>query len=259
MSFKIFVHAIRLVFGHLGVALRIGGVLYLVQLAATILAVFTTASWVTNSAAGPDPGALLYLIAAIVVLTVTGAWIAVAWHRYVLLDEMPGAFVARFNGDRTFAYVGRSFLLALIASGLGLVASIIIGVIATPVLTVATQLSSSAMVLVGFFVFLLVYVPLAIVICRLALVLPASAIGQPMRFGEAWAATSKASGAIVGIALLSAVCVWLLDLPSLLLTFGPLLWVRIVWQTLVGWIELMVGVGILTTLYGHYVQRRPIA
>jgi len=256
MGFKIFIHAIRLVVDHLGAALRVGGLLYLVQFGTVMGITLLTAGRIT-SMRDFDSGLLFYLIVLAIVVIVANIWIAVAWHRYVLLDEMPGAVIPRFNGERMLAYFGRSLLVGLIAIGLILVASIVVGLVATPLLG-AGRSSAPAILLTEFVVFLVVYVPLAIVLYRLALVLPAAAVGKPIRLGEAWAATSGASGTIVGLAILSVLCAWLLDLPAMFLANGPLLWVGIVWQTVVGWIEVMVGVSILTTLYGYYVERRAI-
>jgi hypothetical protein len=256
MGFKIFVHAIRLVIDHLGDALRIGALLYLVQFVVIGAIALLTAGRIT-SPSDINPRDVLYFTPIIIALIVVNLWIAVAWHRYVLLDEMPGAVVARFNGERMLAYFGRSVLLVLIAIALTVVASIIVGFIAVPLFgSIGT--SRPAAIIGGLVVFLLVYVPLAIVLYRLGLVLPASAVGKPIRFGEAWSATAGTSGTIAVLALLSVFSVWLLDLPGLLFS-GPLIWVRLIWQVVTGWIEVMVGVSIITTLYGHYVERRPIS
>jgi hypothetical protein len=32
----------------------------------------------------------------------------------------------------------------------------------------------------------------------------------------------------------------------------------LVWDFVFGWVQLMVGVSILTTLYGHYIEKRPL-
>jgi len=92
---------------------------------------------------------------------------------------------------------------------------------------------------------------------RLALILPASSVDKRLGLGEAWAATSGATGDIVVLALISAVAAVVIGLPSLVFT-GPLLPLGILWDAAVTWLSLMVGISILTTLYGHYVEGRPL-
>ena len=255
MVFKIFVHAVRLVVGHLGEALRIGGLLYLVQFA-VVLAVALFAPVRPTAASGFDPANLVVLLPIVVVGLVTNIWIAVAWHRYVLLDEMPGAVVAPFNGERMLAYFGNSLRLFLIALGIA-IAVILVAVIAAT-LSRGAQASSDLLVQLAP---LVIYALIAIILYRLALILPASAVGKSIGLRDAWSATAGATGTIVGLAILSVLCVLVLDLPAMLLgnSGAPFVWLGVVWQTAVGWIEVMVGVSILTTLYGYYVEHRPIA
>ena len=258
MGFKIFVHAIRLVIGHLGVALRIGGLLYVVQFATSFAVAFFALDHLT-SRNNFDPSYMVWLVPISVMVVVTNIWIAVAWHRYVLLDEMPGAVVARFNGDRIFAYFGKSLLLGLVAVPIVLVAGFAVAGVVSALFAAGAVTSGPPSFIIALVPLFLVYVPLAIILYRLALILPASAVGKPIRFGDAWSATRGASGTIVGLAILSVLCIVLLDLPTSLLQGGPLVWVGLVWQTLIGWVEVMVGVSILTSLYGHYVEKRPIS
>jgi hypothetical protein len=41
--------------------------------------------------------------------------------------------------------------------------------------------------------------------------------------------------------------------------FGRIPVLAQLWQLVIGWPVMMVGLSILTTLYGHYVQKRPLA
>jgi hypothetical protein len=91
---------------------------------------------------------------------------------------------------------------------------------------------------------------------RLALILPAAAVGRPMTLGESWRYTARASGAIfVAIVILSALSIGAGFVLDLLLPGGL---VRTVFDVVVTWISLMVGVSVMTTLYGHLVERRAI-
>jgi hypothetical protein len=252
MGFKIFVHAVRLVIGHLGDALHIGGLLYVVQFGAALAVALLTPSQPMTGTSKFDPTYLIYFLPFLVIVIVTNIWIAVAWHRYVLLDEMPGTVMARFNGERMLAYFGNALRLFLVAIAIAIVVII--------VATIAAGISRGADLLVQLAP-LVIYALVAIPLYRLALILPASAVGKPIGLREAWSATAGATGTIVGLAILSVLCAVVLNLPGVLLSngSGPLLWLGIIWQTLVGWIQVMVGVSILTTLYGYYVEHRAIA
>jgi hypothetical protein len=43
-----------------------------------------------------------------------------------------------------------------------------------------------------------------------------------------------------------------------MLVFGHLMITAILWQLVTNWLVTMVGVSILTTLYGHYIEQRPL-
>ena len=121
---QIFTHAFRQVLGNLEAAIRISGLLFLVQF---------LAGWALISRRFPDEAALkaaalsgqfpwfTVLISAVISL-VAGLWIAVAWHRYVLVIEKPGVLPV-FHGDRILAYFGKGLLAGLIL----LVPAIVLG------------------------------------------------------------------------------------------------------------------------------------
>jgi hypothetical protein len=95
---------------------------------------------------------------------------------------------------------------------------------------------------------------------RFAPLLPASAVGQPLTFGAAWEATKGATSAIVVLAIVSAVASFVIDLPALVLGLAgpPGHILGLIWMLGTGWVKMLVGVSILTTLYGHYVEGRAI-
>ena len=95
---------------------------------------------------------------------------------------------------------------------------------------------------------------------RLAPMFPSAAIGQSVGVSQAWAATSGASGTIIVLAVVSAIASVVIDLPAELLARLPVgMWLGFIWVGITGWVKLMVGVSILTTLYGVYVEKRTIA
>ncbi len=250
MGYKILDYAIGLVFRHFGDALRLSALPYLIQCVATLAVAFLFPMRAANGHFDASFVAASFVVG--VISVVMGLWIAVAWHRYVLLDEMPGAYAPRFNGNRILAYFGNSIILGLIAVVLIVIASVILGLL---VAALSPTLGNSSAI--GLFIgpFILIYFPIAVLMYRLGLILPASAVGKPIRMGGAWAATRGATGAILALAFLSVLAVLVLSIPGI---FWPGSWFATVWGLLVGWVEVVVGVSILTTLYGYYVEKRTI-
>jgi hypothetical protein len=249
LGLRIFSHAVALVVRYIAAALSISAVLYLVP---TVLYQFVLAAVVAPNS---DPLTILRVVAPIagVLSVAAGMWIAVGWHRYVLLDEMPRAIAPPFRGDRILAYFGNTLLVGLIAAGIGLMVFV-------PLVFIAAGLGRGG----GDVTYLLLLIPLAgyffiaVLVYRVSLILPASAIGKPITISESWAATKGSGGTIFILALVTVLC-------ALALTF-PVLWIRpnlgalaaFLWQTIVGWIELMVAISIITTLYGHFIEKRPV-
>lgn len=244
-SVDIFVHSVRQVFGNLPEALRISGVLFGVQAAAGL-----AIGPLDPAAMGTGEVSIVGLLLVLVITLVTSLWIAVAWHRYVLLQEQPGALVPAFRGDRVAGYFGYSLVIALILIPVAMGLALAIGLVAAPFMT--AEPSMGAAILVG----LLVYVPLVMIGYRLSVVLPAAALGEPLGLGEAWATTRGETGVMLGLAVISVACAIAIQVPVMfLLGDGPL---AMVWQVAAQWVAVMVGASILTTLYGHYVQKRAL-
>jgi hypothetical protein len=183
-------------------------------------------------------------------------WIAVAWHRYVLIDEMPGSITPRFNGERLWAYFGRSLLVGVILFLLGMVVMIPFGLIVASIIAAAPGPLGALYASIPMFV---AYLVIGLVGYRYSVILPAAAIGKPIGLSEAWEATGGANGAIFVLALVSSLSVVVLDFATAWVAIRSPWWIGVPLQLLVNWGELIVGVSIITTLYGHYVERRPLA
>jgi hypothetical protein len=250
-GFRIFMHSLRMVFGNLGHVLRLSAVLY-----AIFFAVFGMlglgGSGQVNLEVGEDVSpqtvgfAVLGVILAVLFAFLGQIWIIVNWHRFVLLEDYPRGWIPHWPGVAVFAYLGRAILLALM-----------IALIFVPVLLVVTGLLVAApgigVVMVSGLAALGSYL-----FFRLGVVLPAAAIGERLSFGEAWRATRDPDGAVVLLVFVVVAAGLVLQLPVLLLDgFGaPLL--SGAFGLVAGWVNMIVGASILTTLYGHYVQGRQI-
>jgi hypothetical protein len=92
---------------------------------------------------------------------------------------------------------------------------------------------------------------------RLAIVLPGTAIGRPMTLAEGWKATEGMTGTLIGVAFLFGIFENLADFATDKLLIGsPLIGGLL--SFVIYWIVMIVGVAILTTLYGHLVEGREI-
>ena len=247
-GWQIFVHSVRLVFRNIDNALRVSLVLYLVQVAYQVFQfrnppVPMEMDGVTVPVMDPAlilPN-LLYGLAAVV----ASLWVAVAWHRYVLAEEYPRGWVPVWHGGYLLGYLGRSVLIGLIIVIAAVAASLPLGIIAMglPGLAVLVGL---AIVVLAVYIFL-----------RLGAILPAAAIGERLTLGEAWAATKGESGTILTLALIGAGVSLIVQLPTLVA--GPEATVlNLVYGLVVNWFATMIGISVLTTFYGHYIEKRAI-
>ncbi len=251
-GWKIFLHSLRMVFGNFGAALRVSLVPYLMQVAVSfyVFMKFRTVFQMIQAGMTPQmpPGFIgLSLLSAAVTL-ITSLWIAVAWHRFVLLEEEPGAIMPKFHAAEMARYFGISLLISLIMLVIGFAAMIVMMIL----MSIAGP--SPFMMLIGTFV---VIIPLVYVFYRLSPALPAAAIGRRLSLGEAWNATAPAGSAIFTIAILGAVAGIILQLPSVL-DANPGSIINLVYGQVTGWIVMMVGISVLTTIYGVYVEGREI-
>lgn len=188
-------------------------------------------------------GTLLAMLLWLFVLS----WVAVAWHRYILLEEQPG-LLPPLRSDLVWPYLGRTVLLALLLILLAIPVSIVAGFLlygAGPENLVAVFVVQTVLSLL-----------LGWVAMRLSLVLPARALDRPLRFGESWAATAPVSGAIFVVVLVLAVINAVLAL--LFGAMGDNL-VTVLLSLAVQWFTAMLGLSVLTTLYGALIERRTLA
>lgn len=249
MGFRIFRHSVGLVFNQFGAALRISGLLYLAIAIFHGLGLYLIGS---GTSADQSPQFRWEFIFVVLPVGVLYLWIVVAWHRFVLLDETSGGPVPALLADRLFAYFGRGMQVALIFMAGGVAMAVVIAV-----LVYALPEDSVVVILVPLVMLAIV----ALIFYRLAPLLPAAAIGKPIGIRAAWAATSGAWGTILLLTLVSAIAFFIIDLPATILlrqsaSVAP---VALVWLSITGWVKLMVGASVLTTLYGVYVERRAIA
>ncbi|MEM8824599.1 MAG: hypothetical protein AAGF30_13395 [Pseudomonadota bacterium] len=251
LGWKLFLRALNLILDNLPAALRISAVPY--GLVAAI-SIWIALEWpdVVGVGLQLDPNNPLaadlagaFVLSALATIAAS-IWIAVGWHRYVLLAEGGDRWVAPFKGDLILGYLGRSLLVGLAVGVLVLAAATIASILLLPLFGTAANPLIQALSL--FVAMVLFY--------RLGIVLPAGAVGRSMTFGEAMRLTEGHSGTAAILALVTVAFSFLLQAPTWL--DGPAGAITVVYEIVVGWIGLMLGVGTLTALYGVVVEGRPV-
>ena len=92
---------------------------------------------------------------------------------------------------------------------------------------------------------------------RLGLVLPAAALGQSLKLRESWDATKRDTTALVQLAVIVMGGRLLIEIPGMIDgTTGGV--VSLVYNVVLNWFVTMIGVSLLTTLYGYFVEGRRI-
>lgn len=252
----IFSHSLRQVTGNLEGALKVSALPYAAQFLASLALLGPAAmagqadpAAVFSAEGGPS---IVMVLLNLVFTLVTSIWMAVAWHRYILKNEAPTGFVPNFNGNRILAYFLRSLGIALLFIVLAIPLGIVAALVAAPFFSVTGPN------VVGLLIIMVItYVPLAVLAYRLSTSLPAMALDEGGSFLAGWEATKGENGTI---AALAAVSVLLLFVGSLIgiYVFGKVLALSLAWAFVFNWLVAMVGVSILTTLYGHYIEKRAL-
>lgn len=253
MGWLIVKHSFGMVFRNFGNALKVSvgpimiasALLYL-----TILLTGFTPAWAATSIMlGRNAGTLVAIVAvAVAVYLFVATWIAVAWHKFILVEDYPG-FLPALSVPSVMAYIRKSFVIGILLL-LALVPMLFVAGLALGLLGL-TQ-NAMASLVIGFVLGLL----LTYLWLRLAIVLPGVAIGKSMSNRDAWNATAPMSDDIFGAsAILVALNTAISFAADFVLPTGIVYYLVIV---AINWFTMMVGISLLTTLYGHLVEKRPL-
>jgi hypothetical protein len=179
----------------------------------------------------------------------------VNWHRYILRDELPSGSQYMRVDRLTMRYFGNFLLLILIV---GLIAV----VIAIPFAIIGAAAGAET-----FFAVLsvIIAIPLAgIVFMRWGVKLPAIALGRAdLTFSGAWRLTDGNSGAAFIVFLLNMLVSFgaLVVLGLFILLIGMIsptlaLVVEFAGQLVINWLLSILGITLLTSLYGFFAENR---
>jgi hypothetical protein len=255
----IFLHSLRQVLGNLPNAIKISAVPFGIQFVATFLLTRPdrTMAMMQDPMAMMQGGpSLLAQLANLVIVIVTSIWMAIAWHRFILKNEAPAGFVPPIDGNRMGAYFLRSLLIGIILIVLGFVLGIVAGFIMIGLIGAGGG-GMGTIFTITVISLLLVYFPLFVIGYRLSTALPGTAIDNAGTFMSGWEATAGETGAFVGLGLISVLAM----VVSAVLTIFVLAKITVLfiaWTLVFNWLAVLVGLSVLTTLYGHYIEKRPL-
>lgn len=201
----------------------------------------------------PNAGGMLAGVVFAVITAMGFVLLAVLWHRHVLIDAQnapPGRPSARI----VLSYLMRTILIGAIQLAVTVPLLILLFLAAPRMNVVAGE--APTVVIFGALGILagLLFIWVAL---RLGLMLPAAAVGRPMGPLESWRHTAPAGTALIWLALLLLTANAVLSTLSAL-TGAPGSGIRVAVEAVVYILEALVFVSVLTTLYGHYVERRDI-
>lgn len=172
-------------------------------------------------------------------------WIAVYWHRYILLEELPKGFVYQVDWTAIWAYLVKGFVLSMMT----LIPVLILVVLITVVLAGAGSSTDFLGPIAG--------VVVLVLFMRSFIVLPGLAIGRKMTLREGWQAGAGHMPAFVLIAVIELLIGKANEaIPTSLVPAVPL--IGFVLSLVLGICLLLISVSVLTTLYGYFVEKRAI-
>ncbi|MBC9247901.1 hypothetical protein H4P12_14565 [Paracoccus sp. 11-3] len=251
LAINILTHAFLQVIGNLRQLVNISALPLLIQFFGAIATIFTAIG--ANNATGNASFVTLPLLVAFLLLPFV--WIAVNWHRFVLLNQ-PQSILPRLPMNAVLRYIGTAILIAILLL-------VPLALAAATFQIIAGVLGSAGITFVLAFAFgIAIMLALMVASLRLGVALPAAAIGAPDAITTAWKATAGNTGTFLLLGVLMA----LLQIPINLITMVPtgpatpfLVSILILLLTIaVLWIYMFISLSVLTTLYGYFVERRQL-
>jgi hypothetical protein len=242
-ALRILLHALRQVFGNFRQALLLSVLPLLIAVSIVAVVIMKGQYWAKPSGAG----FWISLAAMALTYAFTFVWLAVRWHRFILLNDHKNLLVPP-PGPAMGHYVGVALLTAIILAPAVLVM--------TGIMYAVFQGGGGALtVLVGL---VLSYLFCALMLI-LATALPGAAIGAARPIQRAWHGLEPAAGSVLVLTLIGIVSYEIIEaLTAALLGVEPLKIVAPILFGVIQWLTTLVGLSVLTTLWGHYVEGRPL-
>lgn len=255
----ILTHAIRMLTYDSGTTFRVILPALLMVLGSTVAALVLLPDTVEAIVLGTPDAVLALTTSGVLGLLLVGligivgyTLMAVLWHRHVLLSGADREAALRPGAGIVLRYMGRAVIVALWQFLAGIPIVLVMGLVAAT-LGAAGNPTGAGALLVGF----LGGIAFVWIALRISLCLPAAAVGERMSVAHSWKVTAPVNTAVLGAAALLSLLNFVLSLVVGLLLPGDGL-VPALLQTCVFLVEGIIFVSVLTTLYGHLVEGRPL-
>jgi hypothetical protein len=176
----------------------------------------------------------------------------VSWHRHVLLSEEPN-LLEQGRGRQVLSYFGTGILISLIMI---VPVTVVIGITMS---TFGDISMTYSMGVTGLAIMALIFVIVSALALRLATALPGAALRRPKPIKTAWKATSGHMGSFLLLGVLSMLVQAVVSLlPALIITLtGSTIAVILAW-IVTTWAVTLLGLSMLTTLWGYFVEGRDL-
>lgn len=232
-----------------------------------VLEIWLVIPALSGASQGAESLLLIVLIASLIFVIWAISLVSVVWHRYILLEELPSGIIPYHKGLNVWSYFRQAFVIAMILVLVAFAIGIFIGIVVRPD-TVAKE------VLLGLFTGIIV----TLFFYRLALILPSVALNKNMTYADALKLTKGYIPTIFGLVIATV----FFNLGANLVidsAFGVTAESKLIEVTEDGvlfaqdvgnlplyifisgalqWFVFMMNISILTTLYGHIVEKREI-
>ena len=174
------------------------------------------------------------------------SWIAIAWHRFILLEETSNQLFPNWSPSRIILYSIKTLVMVFT------IAFIII----IPFALIITILTGVGLIAILPFINILLFISFYYVFFRAGLILPAVALDKKMSIRQSFEATKYFSNEIWGLSTIVIAMILFIGIVSGALAPNNLIGVLII--SIFQWIVVMVSASLLTTLYRYAIERRPI-
>lgn len=250
MAGSILLHAFRLIAGNLREVFRLtfffGFISQFVLLWVFYKAISSTGVAEVLGLSGARAANLLLDLSAILVNLVLTSWLAVNWHRFILVQEYPTSVFPIWRSRLVLDYGLRVLQVVGLFLGLIVVGAVFSGVLGHLVHPIISPL------LVALVFFIVTWLCL-----RLGIVLPAVAVELPFDLSKSWALTTKLSRALGLVSMV--LCAAFASVNQILKRMDPDLFFELILRSVLSWAMLVFVITCLTTVYQVLVEGESIS
>lgn len=239
---RILLHALQQVFGNLKQAIALSAVPLMVGLCVGAGLIAVARYWAKPPGIGG--GGLMTALLSYVLLM---AWLAVRWHRFILLDEHKH-LLAPPSRAPFWRYIGallRSIVIVVPAILAMLAALFVVSEVGSGILTIVLMVVMNLL----FFGLLLI----------LGAALAGAAVGAPSPIRTAWEKMKPAGGTLLVLSLTAFIGNEVVE--AIMEATASSRWpdlAKVIAMVCYFWLSVLFSLSVLTTLWGHYVEGRPL-